>query len=109
MTKTTAAVVVFVALLAVVAGLYAAGPKDKKHPGGYYREGADGKRRYEITFLNEHGRRQWLTVDGNLEAAQAALDERKRRKRSGEPVAPEKVRLRDFADGWLKAQTQLRP
>jgi hypothetical protein len=31
LTKTTAAVVVFLALLAVVAGLYAAGPKYKVH------------------------------------------------------------------------------
>jgi hypothetical protein len=59
-----------------------------KHPGVYYRLGADGKRRYEISFLDEQGRRRWQVVDGNLELAQAALDERRRRRRNSEPVAP---------------------
>lgn len=82
--------------------------KVARHPGVYYRD-AGGKRRYEITFLDEHGVRRWLTVDGNLDAADAALAERKRRKREGERVAPEKVRLRQFAEAWLQSQTRLRP
>lgn len=83
--------------------------KVEKRPGIYYRTGLGGKRRYEITFLDDQGVRRWLTLDGNLEDAQAALDERRRRRRSGEPVAPEKVRLAPFAETWLAAQTQLRP
>jgi integrase len=83
--------------------------KVAKHPGIYYRVGADGKRKYEVTFVDEFGRRRWQAVDGNLEAAQAALDERRRRKRSGEPVAPGKVRLAEFAEAWLAGQTNLRP
>jgi integrase len=83
--------------------------KVARHAGIYYRVGSDGKRKYEITFVDEFGRRRWQAVDGNLEAAQAALDDRRRRKRSGEPVAPGKVRLADFAEAWLTGQTNLRP
>jgi integrase len=82
--------------------------KVAKRPGIYYRDTVRG-RRYEITFVDERGVRRWQTLDGNLEAAQAALDERRRRKRGGEPVAPEKVRLSEFADSWLAGQTQLKP
>jgi integrase len=78
-------------------------------PGIYYRIGADGKRRYEITFLDERGDRRWLTVNGKLATAQAALDERRRRRRAGETVVVENVRLAAFANAWLDSQTQLRP
>jgi integrase len=81
----------------------------KGRPGIYYRLGANGRRRYEITFLDEHGIRRWLTVDGKLDAAQATLDERRRRRRAGETIEPEKVRLAAFANAWLESQTQLRP
>src|ERR1700674_5514119 len=83
--------------------------KVEKRTGIYYRIGLGGRRRYEITFVDGQGVRRWQVVDGNLEAAQAARDERRRRRRSGEVVAPEKVRLSFFAEGWLAAQTQLRP
>ncbi|MBA2460730.1 MAG: tyrosine-type recombinase/integrase [Actinobacteria bacterium] len=83
--------------------------KVARHRGVYYRELPGGKRRYEITFLDETGRRRWETVDGNLEAAQAVLEERNRHRRSGEAVAPRKMRLAEYADTWLAAQTQLRP
>jgi integrase len=81
--------------------------KVEKHPGVYYRK-VGGKRRYEITFLDERKDRRWLTIDGNLAVADAALAERKRRKRSGEPVAPGKVKFEDFAHSWLDGQQQLR-
>jgi integrase len=80
----------------------------KDRPGIYYRPLPGGKRRYEITFRDEFNRRRWLTVDGNLAAADAELEERKQRKREGEPVAPGKVRLEDFARAWLDGQQQLR-
>jgi integrase len=82
--------------------------KVEKHPGVYYRELPRGKRRYEITFLDERGGRRWLTIEGNLAAADRALAERKRRKTAGEPIAPGKVRLEDFARTWLDGQQQLR-
>ncbi len=80
----------------------------KNRPGIWYRDTPRG-RRYEVTYLDETGRRRWTTVDGNLESAQAALDEKRRRRRDGERVAPEKVRLSEFAVSWLEAQAQLRP
>jgi hypothetical protein len=50
--------------------------KVEKRPGIYYRVGADGRRHYEITFIEAAtGRRRWLTIDGNLEQAQAELDD----------------------------------
>jgi hypothetical protein len=82
--------------------------KVAKHPGIYYRATPRG-RRYETTFLDENAERRWKTIDGNLEAADAALEERKRRRRAGEPVAPGKVRLAEFASTWLASQQQLRP
>jgi hypothetical protein len=45
----------------------------KRHPGVYFREGADGRRRYEITYRDSTGKRRWETVDGNLDDADAAL------------------------------------
>jgi integrase len=80
----------------------------EKHPGVYYRTLPGGKRRYEITFVDEFNRRRWLTVHGNLAAADVALAERKRRRGEGEPVAPGKVRFEDFARTWLDGQQQLR-
>jgi hypothetical protein len=80
----------------------------KGHPHIYYRLLPNGRRKYEISFTDEQGRRRWLTVDGGLAAAEAALEERKRRKRSGEPVAPGKVRFCEFAEAWLQGQQQLR-
>jgi integrase len=81
--------------------------KVEKHPGVYYRS-VGGKRRYEITFLDEYGRRRWLTIDGNLAAAEAELERRKQRKREGEPVSPGKVKFEPFARTWIEGQQQLR-
>src|SRR3954452_24428 len=70
--------------------------KVAKHPGIYFRNGADGKRRYEVTYLDSTGRRRWQCVDGNLEDAQAALDDVKGRKRRGERVAPTKATFAEY-------------
>src|SRR4051794_8879677 len=80
-----------------------------KHPGIYFRNGADGKRRYEVTYLDSTGRRRWQRVEGNLEDAQATLDDVKGRKRRGERVAPTKATFAEYADAWLEAQSNLRP
>lgn len=81
--------------------------KVKNHPGVYYRDTPAG-RRYEITFVDELGRRRWSVVDGNLAAADAAREEKRRRRRDGETVQPDKVRLCDFAASWLDGQAQLK-
>jgi integrase len=85
--------------------------KVANHPGIYFRTGASGKRQYEITYLDTSGerRRRWERVEGNLEDAQAALDNVKSRKRRGERVAPTRVTFAEYADAWLETQTQLRP
>src|SRR4051812_5609983 len=83
--------------------------KVAKHPGIYFRTGADGKRRYEITYLDSTGKRRWQRVEGNLEDAQAALDDVKGRKRRGERVAPTRATFGEYADNWLETQTHLRP
>jgi integrase len=66
-------------------------------------------RGYEITYLDSTGRRRWLRVDGNLEDAQAALDDVKARKRRGDRVTPTKATFAEYAQTWLDSQTHLRP
>jgi integrase len=78
------------------------------HPAVYYRVGANGKRRYEISFRDSEGRRRWKVIDGGLREAEEALDEIRGRIRRGERVAPSKATLREIAESWLEAQTQLR-
>lgn len=77
--------------------------------GIYFRTGADGKRQYEITFLDSDSRRRWQRVDGNLVDAQAALDDVRGKMRRGERVAPTKVMFGEYADAWLESQSHLRP
>lgn len=80
-----------------------------KHPGVYYRELPGGRRRYEITWLDPgDGRRRWKMVEGNLEAADAALAEVKGRLRRGEPVGVSKMTFGEVADEWFASQVQLR-
>ena len=80
-----------------------------KHPGVYYREGANGKRRYEISFSDSEGRRRWKVIEGGLREAQAALDDVKQRRRKGKRVAPTRATRTEVAEQWLAMQTQLRP
>src|SRR5262249_32468434 len=83
--------------------------KVAKHPGVYYRTGADGRRAYEISYLDSDGRRRRQRVAGSLDDAQAALDGVKGRKRRGERVAPSRLTFAEYAQAWLDAQTHLRP
>jgi integrase len=70
-----------------------------------------GKRRYEITFLDSTGKRRWRTVEGNLAAAEAALDQAKVGTRRGERTAPPRLTVAQAAEAWLpivKAQVRRR-
>jgi integrase len=75
--------------------------KVKGKPSIYYHE-RGGRRRYEVTFLDETGRRRWQTVPGfdNLDEAEATLEEIKGKKRRGERVAPSKLSFDELADRW---------
>jgi integrase len=81
----------------------------KNHRGVYYRELPGGRRRYEISFMDSEGRQPWKVVDGDLAAADAALDEIRQRKRKGEKVAPSKATIAELWRPWLDSQAQLRP
>src|SRR5256885_9830003 len=80
-----------------------------KHSGIYYRIDRAGKRRYEISFYDATGQRRWRTIDGNLEAAQAALEGVRGRVRRGERVEPARLTFAELADRYLAAATGLRP
>ncbi|MBA2643147.1 MAG: site-specific integrase [Actinobacteria bacterium] len=77
--------------------------------GIYYRLGADGKRRYEITYRDSDGRQRWKTVSGGLKDAQTALEDIHGRRRRGERVSPTRATFAEVAEAWLATQTQLRP
>ena len=81
----------------------------EKHPGVYWRTGRDGKRAYEVTFVDSTGRRRWQRVEGGLREAQDALDAIKGRQRKGERVVPSSVTFGEWFPQWLDAQTHLRP
>ena len=81
----------------------------KGRRGIYYSLLSNGSRRYEYTFLDSTGRRRWVTVEGGLKEAEAALEEVRGRRRRGEAIAPTKARLSEVASTWLAMQTQLRP
>jgi integrase len=76
--------------------------------GIYYRVNARGKRTYEISYRDSLGVRRFKTVPGNLEDAQAALDEIRSRLRRGERIAPSRVTVAELAPIWLASQGQLR-
>jgi hypothetical protein len=80
-----------------------------KRQGVYYREGADGKRRYLIGYRDSAGKQRWRSVEGGMREAEAALDNLRDRMRKGERVLPSKVTFGEYAVTWLDAQTQLRP
>jgi integrase len=79
------------------------------HAGVYYRLLANGRRRYEISYVDTEGKRRWKAIGGKLEDAQAALDDIRGRKRKGERVAPTRATLAEVAAVWFESQSQLRP
>lgn len=83
--------------------------KVKDRRGIYYRVGAGGRRRYEITYRDSHGRQRWQVVDGGLREAEAALEDVRRKLRRGERVAPSQATFAEIARVWLASQTGLRP
>lgn len=81
----------------------------KGHPGIYYRIGAGGKRRYEVTYLDSDGKRRWKSVAGSLEQAETVRDDLRGRLRRGERVTADRMTFNEAADIWLAAQSHLRP
>jgi integrase len=79
-----------------------------KRPGIFYREGADGRRRYVVGFRDSDGRQRWRNVEGGIEEAQAALDDLRGRKRRGERLAPTKATVREVGETWLASKSLLR-
>jgi integrase len=75
----------------------------------YFRVGADGRRQYEITFLDSDGRRRWQRVEGGLADAVEALDTVRDRKRKGDRVAPSRIAFGDYYPEWLASRGHLRP
>lgn len=75
----------------------------------YYREGADGKRRYQITFRDANGKQHWRSIEGGLREAEAALDELRAGIRKGEQVASRTATFAEVADRFLASQSHLRP
>ena len=75
----------------------------------YYREGADGRRTYEISYRDSTGKRRWETVAGNLDDADVALADRRSRMRGGEQLVRSKATLAEVKEPWFAAQTELRP
>ena len=91
-----------------------ASPRARRHKvagrrGIYYRESADGRRCYEVTYRDSQGRQRWQRVYGGLKDAEAALEEVRRRLRRGERVAPTAAKFAEVAEAWLASQSQLRP
>ena len=83
--------------------------KVKDRRGIYYRVGADGRRRYEITFRDSQGKQRWKVTPGSLKDAEAALDDVRGRLRRGERVTPTKATFKEVADLWFSTQSELRP
>lgn len=83
--------------------------KVKGRRGIYYREGADGRRAYEITYTDSEGRRRWQRVHGGLTDAEAELEETRRRLRRGERVAPTRATFAEVTEAWITSQSHLRP
>jgi integrase len=80
----------------------------KSDPGIYYREGRNGKRRYQFQYRDSNGRQRWKTVEGGLEAARDARNETRRKLRQGEIVRPvaksSRAKFQGVAQEWLVAR-----
>jgi integrase len=84
--------------------------RSARHAGVYYRELDNGRRRYEITYIDSDGRRRWQVVDGGERDAVAARAEIVTAKRKGQRVAPSRRRFQQVAEEWLAENTgELRP
>lgn len=83
--------------------------KVKDRRGIYFRVGADGKRRYEITFRDSRGKQRWKVVPGGLKDAEVALEEVRGKLRRGERVSPTKATFEEVAKLWFATQSELRP
>ena len=79
-----------------------------KRPGVFYREVADGRRRYVVTYRDSDGAQRWRNVEGGMAEAEATLDDLRGRKRRGERIAPTKATVREAGDAWLAGQSRLR-
>jgi integrase len=79
--------------------------KVRGHPGIYFRQ-MGGRRRYEITYLDETGRRRWKTVAGhdNLDEADELLVGFKGKLGRGERVAPSKLSFDEAAELWFSGK-----
>ena len=88
----------------------AVGPK---WPGVYERTGANGKRRLEVDFYDESGRRRWrsMPTGATLAEAQAAREKLRVRRREGERFAPATSPIiNELWQKWLdEAAVSLRP
>ena len=80
-------------------------------PGIYYRIGRDGKRRYEVTWLeHDSGRRRWKTVAGSQDAAERELHDICSRVNRGERIGIAGLRLGECVEEWKETQrARLRP
>jgi integrase len=82
----------------------------KGHPGVYLRSGADGKRQYEISYLDSEGNRRWKRVQGDLKAADAALRAVRIRLDQGQKVIPTNRPFEGLAWEWYEREKdRLRP
>lgn len=82
--------------------LYETSHQGEGPPGIHFRQ-VGGRRRYEITYLDETGTRRWKTLPGfdNLEQAEAELVGVKAKLNRGERVAPSKLTFDQAADLWF--------
>ena len=82
----------------------------KGHPGVYYRIRTNGKRTYEVTYLDSTGQRRWSMVDGDLEAADKALRAIKTKLDQRQKVVPSNRRFEELAWDWFEGEKdRLRP
>ena len=77
----------------------------------YRRFSADGKPRYELSFVDSDGRQRRQTVEGGIKAARHALADIRARQGHGQRVVPmPNLTFGDAAERWLQAQAaRLRP
>src|SRR5581483_11969057 len=85
----------------------------EKWPGVYERTGANGKRRLEVDYYDETGRRRWqsLPTGTTLAEATAAREKLRVRRRDGERFAPaQSPTIAETWQRWLDdAAVSLRP
>src|SRR5438876_1183987 len=72
----------------------------------YYRV-VNKRRVYCFNFRDDDGRLHWQNVEGDLEAARAARDDVKRRRRGGEPVIAARAvpTIDEYLPVWLATKS----